>query len=247
MTYETIDDVIWRMDEIVEQCRREASCLGYFAALYRKVTIEVKQGIETGRFQDGARMERLDVVFATRYLDAYEQWQRGERPTEAWQLAFEQAHNPRLLVLQHLLLGMNAHINLDLGIAAARVCPGRKLPGLQKDFEEINRVLSSLMDDVQKGLGTISRLMRVIDFSVNYSDKFIANRRMRRARGGAWALAVQLAPLSLQEQVPFIVARDQWVRRRGEWVMRPTGLWPVLRTIAAVEKKNPVKVIESLC
>lgn len=43
---------------------------GYFAVLYRKVTAKVKEGIAAGFFDDPGPMERLDVLFADRYLDA---------------------------------------------------------------------------------------------------------------------------------------------------------------------------------
>ena len=81
--------------------------LGFFAALYRRVTIEVKRGIDSGRFEDGNRMDRLDVIFATRYLEALERFRRGEHPGDCWSVAFRSAGRWRLLVLQHLLLGMN--------------------------------------------------------------------------------------------------------------------------------------------
>ena len=56
-----IDEVIAQLTDIIDISRQEPGRLGYFAALYRKVTINVKQGILNGRFEDGARMERLDV------------------------------------------------------------------------------------------------------------------------------------------------------------------------------------------
>ena len=37
-----IDEVIRELDGIVRDCRRERSRLGFFAALYRTVTAEVK-------------------------------------------------------------------------------------------------------------------------------------------------------------------------------------------------------------
>ena len=40
-----IDEVIARLTGIVDVSRREPGRLGYFAALYRKVTISVKQGV----------------------------------------------------------------------------------------------------------------------------------------------------------------------------------------------------------
>ncbi len=87
----TIDEVLQQLDRIVEFSLAEESRLGYFAALYRKVTRKVKEGIESGLFEDGARMEGLDVVFAGRYLAALELFRRGEAPSAAWQVAFEAA------------------------------------------------------------------------------------------------------------------------------------------------------------
>ena len=123
----TIDEVIAQLDEVIDRARREGSRVGYFPALYRKVTVAVKEGIAAGRFEDGQRMERLDVVFANRYLEAMAAWRAGEPPTRSWQLSFEAAGRWWPIVLQHLLLGMNAHINLDLGVAAARTAPGAEL------------------------------------------------------------------------------------------------------------------------
>ena len=66
-----IKEVVAELDIIIERCINENNKLGMFAALYRKVTLQVEKGIAVGRFDDGARMERLDVVFANRYLEAF--------------------------------------------------------------------------------------------------------------------------------------------------------------------------------
>src|SRR5215471_9428890 len=60
---ETIDQVLHALDEIVNWCWEQKSRLGYFAALCRRVTQAVKQGIDQGKFQNGQLMERLDVTF----------------------------------------------------------------------------------------------------------------------------------------------------------------------------------------
>lgn len=74
--------------------------IGFFGALYRKMTLAVQAGIAANRFQDGARMERFDVNFANLYLSAWNQFQRGQRPSRSWQVAFEMAANNDLLILQ---------------------------------------------------------------------------------------------------------------------------------------------------
>ncbi|MDH4065314.1 MAG: DUF5995 family protein, partial [Acidobacteriota bacterium] len=152
----TIDMVIARLDAIIDDAVREASRLGYFAALYNRVTKSVRDGILARRFDDNPRMERLDVVFANRYLDAYDRHRRGDAPTASWQVAFDAAASPGLSVLRHLVLGMNAHINLDLGIACATIAPGGQIDSLHADFNRINDVLGSLLPTVGAQLGEIS-------------------------------------------------------------------------------------------
>ena len=131
MAAENIDQVIDRLDEIIVVARAEENRLGYFPALYRNVTIQVKTGIEEGFFEDGARMERLDVVFANCYLDALAQYRQGMPTTDSWAVAFAASQQWWPIVLQHFMVGMNSHINLDLGIASAQTAPGEELPGLK--------------------------------------------------------------------------------------------------------------------
>ena len=138
----SIDQVIALLDEIVSETEKSNNPLGYFAALYRNVTIKVKEGILNNFFDDGLRMEKLDVIFAKRYLDAYYSWQKNEPVTQSWQKAFELSTGFWPIVLQHLLIGINAHINLDLGIAAAEVSKNKNINDLENDFNKINEILS---------------------------------------------------------------------------------------------------------
>src|SRR5215204_4840384 len=161
MPAHTIDEVIEHLDDLIAHARRAKSRLGYFAALYRKVTIKVKEGILAGRFEDAARMERLDVMFANRYLDALERYRRGEEPGKCWRTSFRAAESWHPIVLQHLLLGINAHINLDLGVAAAQISPGGQLAGLRRDFDSINDILGAMLDDLEDCLWLVSPSTRM--------------------------------------------------------------------------------------
>lgn len=77
MIARTIDQVIDALTEIVNSCRDQNSRLGYFPAMYRRVTIRIKEGLQAGRFENGERLEHLDVIFVNRYLDAYDSHRRG--------------------------------------------------------------------------------------------------------------------------------------------------------------------------
>ncbi|MGE0133223.1 MAG: DUF5995 family protein [Blastocatellales bacterium] len=220
----TIDEIIARLTDIIDRSRREPSGLGrlgYFAALYRKVTISVKEGIQTGRFEDGARMERLDMNFANRYLKAYDLHRANQIPTASWRLSFEAAGHWRPIVLQHLLLGMNAHINLDLGFAAVETCPGDQLLPLKRDFDEINRVLAELVQPVQDEIGEVSPWIGFLEKIDSKANDAIINFSMDRARASAWNFAMKLNSLGEDERFAAVKTRDQGVVELGQRVYKP--------------------------
>jgi len=247
-TAQTIDQVIAQLDDVVAWSRQRKSRLGYFAALYRRMTQEVKNGIVQGRFQDGARMEKLDVIFANRYLAAFNQRRLRRKPTQSWQTAFARASDRQLLILQHLLLGMNAHINLDLGIAAAQTSPGNDYAALQKDFDQINLVLTDLYDRVKAGIETVSPAFYLIDqFAPARDEKILFNFSVEKARGMAWASGQALASVDAKQQ-PLLIARlDEAVAALAVGIALPNlALGPVMAMIAQTETQNVGKVMDAI-
>jgi hypothetical protein len=90
MRAETIDDVKGEADGIIDWGHDRRTRLGYFPALYRKVTVEVKKGIEDGFFEDGKRMERLDRI-AGKTENAIINLSMGNAREFAWRTALELA------------------------------------------------------------------------------------------------------------------------------------------------------------
>lgn len=219
----SIDEVIARLDAIIETAIAERDRLGFFAVLYRTVTSAVKEGIEAGRFEDGPRMERLDVVFANRYLHAFDNHRRGAQPTQSWRVAFEAGSNSRVVILQHLLLGMNAHINLDLAIAASEVCPGDAVAGLEHDFNEINRVLAALETDVEQEVCSLSPWINRLDHIDPRVGRVVANFSIDKARAVSWHTAQRLAALSGSAREAAIDEIDAEVALLARLVERPIG------------------------
>lgn len=243
----TIDEVIARLDDIITEAERERSRLGYFPALYRKVTVAVKQAIAAGEFDDGPRMERLDVVFANRYLEAHDRQRGGEAPTDSWGVAFAATRDCLPIVLQHLLLGINAHINLDLGIAAARTAPGARLPGLKRDFDRINELLASLVDEVKGELAQIWAPLGPLDRISGDIEDVCVNFSMALARDGAWAFAMRLAQAGEAEQEQLIVERDARIAELGRDLLwrPPIGRFALL-LIRLGERRSVARNIEIL-
>jgi len=244
---ETIDQIIEQITKIVDEAKADGSRSGYFAALYRKVTIEVQKGIKDGSFDDGERMERLDIIFAQRYLDAFEEYRSGGTLTQSWLFAFEATEQWWPIVLQHLLLGMNAHINLDLGIAAARTAPHEQLPDLQDDFNKINTILASLVGEVEDELAQIWIMLGLLDRFLGNIDEAIINFSMKKARDHAWSVAERLAPLNEAEQAREIERLDSEMLKLARLVRYPGIVGGMVTKIIRLGERGTVpRIIEIL-
>ena len=241
----TIDEVIARLQEIIEDSIRTGSRLGYFAALYNRVTQRVKLGIERGEFDDGPRMERLDVIFANRYLTAYDQFRAGELPSRCWLTAFEAAREDHYAVVQHLLAGMNAHIVLDLGIAAARTCPGAELEPLRDDFNRINDVLATLTPVVERELDETSFDFDALTSIAPKLELKIVGAAMREARSAAWRLATHLAPLPVEEQLRPIATRDDEAVLLGKAALVTGPLVAFIRRTESPDVAHNIRILAS--
>jgi hypothetical protein len=83
MLASTLDDVVIRLEEIIAWAQSTHSRLGYFPALYRKMTLRVQAAVAGGAFDDNTRMAHVGVVFANRYLAAFDHYWNGHRPSLA--------------------------------------------------------------------------------------------------------------------------------------------------------------------
>ena len=250
----TITQVIDQLTTIINKAETDSNRAGYFAALYKKVTVAVYNKIKAGYFDDNERMEKLDVVFANRYLEAYENYNQHKPCTACWQIAFDTCNNWQPMVMHHLLTGMNAHIGLDLGIATAIVSPGTGIENIHNDFNKINTVLCELINEVKISLYSMWPLSRLISkLHIGKLENDIAGFSMNIARDAAWQVALDYAALTNAEaQANYIAARDKDIANftkqllhPGVWVQTVTGIFRVFEfgTVADKIKKLDSAVV----
>ena len=245
---QTIAEVITRLEDIIADCASRNDRAGYFAVLYHRVTKRVAECIANNEFEDGARMELLDVLFASRYLEAYDGWRNRQRISASWQLAFDAAADNAPLVMQHLLLGINAHINLDLGIAGVETMKGYELKGIQKDFNDINNVLAGLVDVSQRCLIKVNPLLKLLQLHRQKYDEMLVQFSINTAREGAWQFAQELNGKTGQAYTDCIASRDVAITVLGRTVARPKArlLRLTIRLIQLFERKNVKDIIRLL-
>ncbi|MCB9741992.1 MAG: hypothetical protein H6741_09675 [Alphaproteobacteria bacterium] len=242
-----INEVVDLLDELLEDPEIGRTQLGYFPALYRQVTLEVRQGCRDERFEDNERMERLDTIFANRYLAALSAWRAGRRTSRSWEIAFNYARSGSGIVLQHLMLGMNAHINLDLGVSSAEVAPGASIKALENDFNTINDVLASLLDGTQDALGDFSPLLHKLDVVARDGDEAFANFSIAKAREASWRTARSLAPVPEEYRGGLVEVLDRGVRNLGHLIARPGPLFtPVLLEVWETESRDIPAIVRRL-
>ncbi|OCK51955.1 hypothetical protein BA768_14650 [Chryseobacterium sp. CBo1] len=243
----TIEEVLKKLDEIIVWSKANQSPVGYFACTYRIMTAQVLKGIQQKKFEDNPRMTQLDIAFASRYLEAWENYSTGKKCSNSWYLAFEAAKNKEFLILQHIFLGMNAHINLDLGISAASIMPYRKINPLKTDFEKINSVIASINQNVQDSLNKICYPVHLIDKLSSGKDNAVLDFAISKARDTSWATAViaSSTPNFLKDSVINIV--DYAAAKVASQILNPKLLSSALaKELKKCESNHVVKNIEIL-
>jgi hypothetical protein len=230
----------------VDAARRTGDRRGWFTAMYRQTTNAVRDRVAAGAFEDAERMCGFVERFAARYLGPLGDWQAGRPVPRCWKVAFGAGGDK--VILQHLLLGMNAHINLDLAVVAAEICPGDAIHGLRHDFMAVNDVLGSMMPKVRACVGRFSPLLDVVDRVGGGEDDEILNFSIRVARNQSWSQALVLASTTdPARRAELVDSLDRSVAVLGKVVASPGGLLQrAVDLVAATESDDVVAVMDAL-
>lgn len=242
-----MDEVLAELDLIIDKSIAGNHKNGIFAWVYRRTTAQVKQAIADKYFDDNARMERLDVAFANYYLTAWQQYTQNASCSASWKTAFDAKDRP-ITIIQQVMLGMNAHINLDLGLATATFEPGIDMESLRNDFVKINQILSGLVNEMQEKISKVSRLMLLLDILGKNTDEQIINFSMAEAREQAWSFACFFAKEPESEQQTTRDKKDKRIAAFGKLIESPPGigLKMIVALISLFETKNVKTILSKL-
>jgi hypothetical protein len=162
-------------------------------------------------------------------------------------VAFE-ASNENLTIIQHILIGMNAHISLDLCIAAKRVMDGRPIEDFKNDFMFVNEILASLTDEMQSKVSKVSRLMFLFDWLGGRKDELLIDKSMTKARSKSWRNATEIWKLKGKKLDDSIRSIDEQVKSLNEYLRHPKSIFLryLFRVIKVFEEKEVKKIINGL-
>lgn len=247
MPAKTIDEVLIQLDEIIKQSAHSENFIFAFAFVYRETTAKIKDAISDGVFEDNIRMEKLDVVFANLFIEAYNHFESCQPTSKSWSIAFDSGKT-KLSLVQYILLGMNAHINLDLSIAASRISQGKDILSLKNDFMHVNTILAGLTNTMQRSLGKVSFMMKLLDIFGFRSDEKIINFSIKKARDFSWINAMELALMDQSGLEKRINEIDIRVAELAMQIKNPPGkiIKLILKLIRIFEVKRPADIIRKM-
>ena len=229
---DTIDDVLRNIDQIIDWSINAQSNIGYFAVLYKRVTVAIREAINDGVFDDGHRIEQLDVVFAHRYFNALNSYfypDEYQGPTLPWEVAFVGDQNDQAIILQHMMTGLNAHITFDLGLAVLAIA-ANSLDKLENDFNRVNALLCSQIPGI---LGVVEQLSPEFRWirRVLPNEVALLKRMVTKLRRSAWYFAIYMAlhPENAREKR---VNQESWTAAMGARPRRTRAI--ALRTPAGM-------------
>lgn len=149
----TIEDLITEMTHRWQRLHQAGDWRAVFAQTYLGATQKILIALQAGRFENTEWMIRLACTFAQYYFDAIDSWEATGRSPLAWQASFEYAGRRRTLVLQDVLLGMNAHINNDLPYVLHQLIPPEATPtelaSYYRDHKQVDVVFAEAIDAIQ--------------------------------------------------------------------------------------------------
>jgi hypothetical protein len=187
-----VDEVDARMVTLLAALEADGNPGRFFLATYLRTTRAVLAAADDGAFEDPAWVTDWDVVFAGLYVDALEAYRRdAENAPAPWRLAF--GAQPALPPLAHVLLGVNAHINLDLPQALVRVIPEDEfadpaaLARRERDHARIDAVLAARVAAEEAELQRAGQVHTTVDRLLSPLNRVASRLFLREARRKVWA------------------------------------------------------------
>jgi hypothetical protein len=145
--------------------------------------------------------------------------------------------------VQHLLLGINAHVNHDLPQVVVGLADGEASLGvLRPDFDAINDILAETQPDVLRDLGRVAGWTQL---AVSRGGGRVFNFSLGRARAQAWQSAHRIHGLDDAARVNEVAELDRLVSVLAHLITRPSRPVPWLLAIPRWLEHDDPRVVTS--
>lgn len=199
--YQSVPDVISSFKWLENYLFEREDLRGVFTTAYLHITQSIGAAIEEDSFENTLWSQNYLICFANLYRKAILNYEKGnaELVPKSWRCAFDLAKNKDGFVIQHLLLGINAHINHDLTLALHQVKIDPNRVDKYKDHTDINIILEKATDGLKQSVAEkYAPILKRIDRGFGTLDDEITNFSIPKAREHAWSMAIALTSAQTQ-------------------------------------------------
>lgn len=189
-----------RMDDLAAEWQVAEDGRATFLACYRLMTGSMVAAVGERGFADPEWVDRLLVSFAEYYFAALAAYDRDPAAAPAaWRLAHDSCRERRW-ELQRLLLGINAHINVDLPLTVEELLApeweglsAAQREARRRDYLAVNGIIAATVDAVQDTvLEPAVPILALADVLLGPAEEFLMSRMLEQWRESAWENAVAL-------------------------------------------------------
>lgn len=213
-----------------------------FLSVYALTTFKIAEQVDAGYFNDTPWIEEYQLEFANQYRRAFYDYEAGNYfdVPKVWRVAFDASKSGKTLIVQDILLGMNAHIDFDLAYTLRDVDIKNNRSAKYEDHNLVNNVLSGIVGDITAALTSIyGSNYAAIDLALGDIDDKLIGTGMIMAREQAWNNAVKLTDYSWWRQ-PLLQLKIQEEAMLITNATMALSFTPILNaTLAAAEGSNP--------
>jgi hypothetical protein len=241
--YESVDDVIEGLSALEKVLYERRDRRGVFTSAYLSMTKEIEGSVGEHQYKDGEWVSRYAVSFANLYRSAFVSFEEGDLDAvpKPWRMSFEASSAGRGLLLQDLLLGINAHINHDLPIALVDVTIDPNREQRRHDHFAVNQSIKRATDPVQDRISSLyAPVFRLLDEGFGRLDEDVTSFSIEKARLNAWVSAIALA--SAADDDERAVVREAISDRAGvmaKLILAPRPRGRLLDVVHRAERMTP--------
>lgn len=199
-----------------------------FLECYTLMTANMLRAIDGGRFNDEVWAKELLLRFADYYFIALDAYGCTDKDcVTVWTYAHDCSCEKDLHVLQHLLLGINAHINYDLVLSLVDLLEPEWAQLSEEEREKryadhclVNEVIAATIDTVQEEV--VERhdpRMDIIDRLFGRLDERLLSALINRWRQGVWDNAMRFLETPSDQRELLRLELEQDVMKKAKWIL----------------------------
>ena len=194
--FQSVEQVERALEQFEEWCIKNGDLRGVFTTAYLQITKAIGKEINHNSFKDNEWSSRYLIRFANLYREALLNYDsdKSKHVPKSWRVAFDLAKKQEGFIIQHLILGINAHINHDLALALNDVGIDSNREEKNQDHNQINLILENATDNLKRSVSDkYAPILHRLDRGLGTLDDDIIAFSIPKARDHAWAMAVALS------------------------------------------------------